>query len=173
MGYLIEFALGIGGNLIAAEIIFHHKRWSQRIIRSAAERIRDPGQSEIKLEEWLAALDDHVGMFASFSHALGCWIGAPAVAAALKQPIPNAAVDHRSKLVARTDIGFRFRGLAPFKLRWRFFVAEIKETWLLADDMSDKAAEALQQRPRLLVSALVTSFVSFLASIIWLWVKLL
>jgi hypothetical protein len=91
MGYLIEFALGIGGNLIAAEIIFRHKRWCQHIIRSAAQRIRDPGQSEIKLEEWLAALDEHVGVFASFSHAIGCWVGAPAVAVALKQPIPKKA----------------------------------------------------------------------------------
>jgi len=105
MGYLIEFALGIGGNLIAAEIIFHHKRWCQRIIRSAAKRISDPDQSKIKLEEWLAALDEHVGLFASLSHAVGCWIGAPEVAAALKQPVPKTAADNRTEHVPRFDGG--------------------------------------------------------------------
>jgi hypothetical protein len=89
MEYVINLALGITGSLIAAEIVFHHKQWCRRIIRAAAARIKDTAQSEIKFEEWLAALDEHVGVVASFSHAIGCWIGAPAVAAALKQPVPS------------------------------------------------------------------------------------
>ncbi len=94
MEYLINLALGILGSIIAAEIVFHHKRWCRRIIQTAAGRIKDPAQSEIKLEEWLAALDEHVGVIASFSHATGCWIGAPAVAAALKAPVAKKASRH-------------------------------------------------------------------------------
>jgi hypothetical protein len=138
MGYLIELTLGIGGNLIAAELIFRHKRWCQRIIRSAARRIGDPRQSEIKSEEWLAALNDHVGMIASFSHAIGCWIGAPAVAAALRRPIPEKAARDRSRLDPRTAsehrlvafeirlgrvLSLRFAGVRLAKLGWLLLFA--------------------------------------------------
>jgi hypothetical protein len=104
MDYLINLALGIAGSLIAAEIVFHHKRWCRRLVRAAAARIKDPAQSEIKLEEWLAALDEHVGVIASFSHSIGCWVGAPAVAAALKLPVLNKAANNPSKSATR----FRF-----------------------------------------------------------------
>ena len=106
MTYLINLALGIAGSLIAAEIVFHHKQWCRRIIRAAAARINDPAQSDVKIEEWLAALDEHVGVFASFSHAIGCWFGAPAVAAALKLPVASqASSDHGEKTtIARVRI---------------------------------------------------------------------
>jgi len=96
MGYLINLLLGIFGSLIAAEIVLHHERWCRRLIRAAALRIEDPVQSEIKLEEWLAALDEHVGVVASFSHANGCWSGARAVANALKQPLAEKVRDSRN-----------------------------------------------------------------------------
>jgi hypothetical protein len=127
MGYLIELTLGIGGNLIAAEMIFRHKRWCQRIIRSAARRIGDPRQSEIKSEEWLAALNDHVGMIASFSHAIGCWIGAPAVAAALRRPIPEKAARDRSQLDPRTASEHR---LGAFEIRLGRLSLRLARGWL-------------------------------------------
>lgn len=91
MDYLINLMLGVLGSLIAAEVIFHHKRWCRRIVHLAGARIEDSAQSAIKLEEWLAALDEHEGVLASFWHAIGCWAGAPAVAAALKQPAAKEA----------------------------------------------------------------------------------
>jgi hypothetical protein len=89
MDYLINFAMGVIGSLVVAEIIFRYELWCRRIIRAAARRIEDPEMRAIRLEEWLAALNDSVGLTASFSHAIGCWFGAPAVAAEAK-PVARA-----------------------------------------------------------------------------------
>ncbi|NEW95512.1 hypothetical protein [Rhodopseudomonas sp. BR0G17] len=80
MDYLINLGLGVLGSLLAAELVFRHKLWCTKIIRAASDRIADAPLRAIKLEEWNAALNETVGLTASFSHAIGCWIGAPAVA---------------------------------------------------------------------------------------------
>jgi hypothetical protein len=88
MGNVIETVLlGVLGSLLAAEIVFRHRIWCTRIINSAVNRISDPNEREVRREEWLAALHDQVGLYASFKHAIGCFVGAPAVAAASRIPV--------------------------------------------------------------------------------------
>jgi hypothetical protein len=173
MGYLIELALGIGGNLIAAEMIFRHKRWCQRIIRSAAKRIGDPQQCEIKLEEWLAALDEHVGVLASFAHAIGCWVGAPAVATALKQPVAKKASGGSRKTLVRimgTSLEIEVNDLTAqiVVIMKTDFEQAFKSAASWSEGTSDRIAKELGERPILLVGWLVASLSGLVASIIWL-----
>jgi len=73
--------LGILGNLVAYEVTLHYRKWSKAIVYAAAKRIPE-AHREAYLEQSLADLDDCIGLFASFRHAIGCWTGAPQVAAA-------------------------------------------------------------------------------------------
>ena len=88
MGNIIETVLlGALGSLLAAEIVFRHRIWCMRIIHAAANRIPDPHEREVRREEWLASLNDQIGLYASLKHAIGCFVSAPAVAAASKIPV--------------------------------------------------------------------------------------
>jgi hypothetical protein len=102
--YLIALLLGIFGSLIAWEISLHYRTWCKAIIRSATRRLPDE-QRVIREEEWLAGLSDCVGLVSSFSHAAGCWIGAPAVAASAKKAVP-AVKDRQSTSTIRVEISF-------------------------------------------------------------------
>jgi hypothetical protein len=183
--YLINLALGIAGSLIAAEIVFHHKRWCRRIIRAAAARIDDPAQSEIKLEEWLAALDEHVGVFAPFSHALGCWIGAPAVAAELKLPVPKKApTDHGERIMRikteRVTIEVKSevstRAIEPLLKATRDAMeVQLLKTWRdtldTSERMTDTIEEAFKRSGQLSVAVslagLTGTIVSLLSLFFW------
>jgi hypothetical protein len=94
--YLIALLLGVFGSLIAWEISLHYRHWCEAIIRSAVGRLPDD-QQPIRREEWLAALNDCVGLISSFSHAAGCWVGAPAVAAAGPKTVVRATKDSTDK----------------------------------------------------------------------------
>jgi hypothetical protein len=85
--YVTALLLGIVGSLVAWEISLRYRKWCEAIIRSAVFRLPED-QRTIREEEWLSALNDHIGLVSSFAHAIGCWIGAPAVAAGSKRPVP-------------------------------------------------------------------------------------
>lgn len=108
MEYLTALLLGVLGSLIAWEISLRYRKWCEAIIRSAAQRLPDE-QRLIREEEWLAALNDCVGMVSAFSHAIGCWVGAPAVgaSASLKRAVsaakPSRALGGRFRVKVRID----------------------------------------------------------------------
>jgi hypothetical protein len=162
MEYLINLALGIVGSLIAAEIVFHHKRWCRRIIQSAVEQIKDSTQSEIKREEWLAALDEHVGVIASFSHAIGCWFGAPAVAAALNLPVPNKTRGRRLRIKFRSTTNAE-------EIKW---MQELVETYEKIIDASQRALDSAKTATKWLkmsaaLSGVVWAVLGALAKLFW------
>lgn len=99
MEYLIAVLLGTVGSLIAWEISLRYRRWCEAIIRSAVRRLPDD-QRTIRQEEWLAALNDCIGLTSSFAHAIGCWVGAPAVGASLGRAIPARVKSNRLRTSA-------------------------------------------------------------------------
>ena len=149
MEYLISLALGIAGSLIAAEIVFHHKAWCRWIIKAAARRIDDPVHSEIKHEEWLAALDEHVGVLSSIAHAVGCWIGAPAVAAELKLPATRKLQGDPGQPTPRIHVSADIRKhpqrLAIAREVSDQMLKQIREMWLDTSETSDRITDFVEQ----------------------------
>jgi hypothetical protein len=90
---MIAVVLGAVGSLIAWEITLHYRTWCKAIIRSATKQLPEE-QRPIREEEWLAALNDCVGLISAFAHAGGCWIGAAAVARhSPKVPVAQTKTD--------------------------------------------------------------------------------
>jgi hypothetical protein len=101
--YLIALLLGIIGSLTAWEISLRYRRWCEAIIFSAVRRLPDD-QQPIRQEEWLAALNDCIGLISSFSHALGCWIGAPAMAVYNRNVVAVRSGGHKQRVAKWIEI---------------------------------------------------------------------
>jgi hypothetical protein len=129
--YLIALLLGTLGSLVACEISLRYRKWCEAIVRSAAHRLPDE-QRLVREEEWLAALNDCVGMVSAFSHAIGCWVGAPAVgaSASLKRAVSTARSS--SKPVVRFKTEFRIDTTAFMRLIGKFYRIYAKWLWMLA-----------------------------------------
>jgi hypothetical protein len=72
MGYLRDLMIGAAGSLIAAEAYVHAHRLARWIVERAIARL-PAEERERRREEWLADLNDMIGMFEKLLWALGCY----------------------------------------------------------------------------------------------------
>jgi hypothetical protein len=115
--YVIAVLLGMIGSLIAWEITLHYRKWCEAIIRLAARQLPDE-QRTIREEEWLAALNDCVGLISAFAHAGGCWIGAAAVARNSPK-IPVAQTKTENSKIGKNNVSRSFNLLSEVEKTFR------------------------------------------------------
>jgi hypothetical protein len=98
MEYLIAFLLNVAAGVVVYEL-YQHRRRCRWIIEIAICRLPEE-MREARRREWLADHFDTRGLRATYRHALGCWLSAPAVARTAEQP----AVSTRKNTEARPDV---------------------------------------------------------------------
>jgi hypothetical protein len=75
---LATVMLGIFCSVLASELLSHHRALSRKLIDAAAMRLSDDVRERYR-EEWLAHLNDEVGLTASLLFASGLYFDAGAI----------------------------------------------------------------------------------------------
>jgi hypothetical protein len=75
---LVTVMLGIFCSVLASELLSHYRALSRKLIDAAAMRLSDDVRERYR-EEWLAHLNDEVGMTASLLFASGLYFDAGAI----------------------------------------------------------------------------------------------
>jgi len=85
MDIVVAVALGAIGSIIAAELYAYGPAIAHALIRRAVARLTKHEQTRF-LEEWLADNREFIGNGQKVLHAIGCCVGARAVAKVLAKP---------------------------------------------------------------------------------------
>jgi hypothetical protein len=113
MEHLIAVVLGAVGSILAYEICAHADPVARWLIIRAVARLPEP-QRNVRLEEWLAHLNETPGAIRKLLHGVGCWFGAPAIGRALAGGV-RVRTRRTSSVVNRIKLG----------LSGRFLIAEL------------------------------------------------